>query len=129
LIGKEKFIAETGIPIPLELSTKARELQEKAQTVVWVASDGSVAGILGISDPIKKTTPGPIKALHDLGLKVIMATGDNRKTADAVGRELAIDEVRAELNPKDKNEIIKQLRQEKYVVAMAGDGINDTRPC
>jgi P-type Cu+ transporter len=60
-----------------------------------------------------------------LGLKVIMATGDNRKTADAVGRELAIDEVRAELNPKDKNEIIKQLRQEKYVVAMAGDGIND----
>ena len=125
LIGKEKFIAETGIPIPSELSTKARELQEKAQTVVWVASGGSVAGILGISDPIKKTTPGAIKALHDLGLKVIMATGDNRKTADAVARELAIDEVRAELNPKDKNELIKQLRKEKYVVAMAGDGIND----
>src|SRR5208283_1400028 len=125
LIGKEKFIAETGIPIPSELSTKARELQEKAQTVVWVASDGSVAGILAISDPIKKSTPGAIKALHDLGLKVIMATGDNRKTADAVARELAIDEVRAELNPKDKNEIIKQLRKDKYVVAMAGDGIND----
>jgi Cu+-exporting ATPase len=125
LIGKEKFIAETGISIPSELSAKARELQEKAQTVVWVASNRSVAGILGISDPIKKTTPGAIKALHDLGLKVIMATGDNRKTADAVARELAIDEVRAELNPKDKNEIIKQLRQQKYVVAMAGDGIND----
>ncbi len=125
LIGKEKFLAETGIPIPSELSAKARELQEKAQTVVWVGSDGSVAGILSISDPIKKTTPGAIKALHDLGLKVIMATGDTRKTADAVARELAIDEVRAELNPKDKNEIIKQLRQEKYVVAMAGDGIND----
>jgi Cu+-exporting ATPase len=107
------------------LATKARELQEMAQTVVWVASNGSVAGILGISDPIKKTTPGAVKALHDLGLKVIMATGDNRKTADAVARELAIDEVRAELNPKDKNEIIKKLRQEKYVVAMAGDGIND----
>ncbi|MGA8659531.1 MAG: copper-translocating P-type ATPase, partial [Chthoniobacterales bacterium] len=125
LIGKEKFIAQTGIPIPPDLSAKARELQVKAQTVVWVASDGSVAGILGISDPIKKTTPGAIKALHDLGLKVIMATGDNRKTADAVARELAIDEVRAELNPKDKNAIIRQLRQEKYVVAMAGDGIND----
>jgi P-type Cu+ transporter len=125
LVGKEKFLAETGVPIPAELSAKARELQEKAQTVVWVASDGSVAGILGISDPIKKTTPGAIKALHDLGLKVIMATGDNRKTADAVARELAIDEVRAELDPKDKNEIIKQLRQEKYVIAMAGDGIND----
>jgi Cu+-exporting ATPase len=124
-IGKEKFIAETGIPIPSELSGKARELQEKAQTVVWVSSNGSVAGILGISDPIKMTTAGAIKALHELGLKVIMATGDNRKTADAVARELAIDEVRAELNPKDKNDIIKQLRQEKHVVAMAGDGIND----
>src|SRR6516225_10557496 len=125
LVGKEKFIGESGIPIPPELSGKARELQEKAQTVIWVSSNGSVAGILGISDPIKKTTPGAIKALHELGLKVIMATGDNRKTAEAVARELAIDEVRAELNPKDKNEIIKQLRQQKYVVAMAGDGIND----
>ena len=125
LIGKEKFIAESGIPIPPELSDKARELQEKAQTVVWVGSNGSVAGILGISDPIKKTTPGAIKALHELGLKIIMATGDSRKTAEAVARELAIDEVRAELNPKDKNEIIKQLRQQKNVVAMAGDGIND----
>jgi len=125
LIGKEKFVAKSGISIPAELSAKERELQEKAQTVVWVASNGSVAGILGISDPIKQTTPGAIKALHQLGLKVIMATGDNRKTADAVARELAIDEVRAELNPKDKNDIIKQLRQQKYVVAMAGDGIND----
>jgi Cu+-exporting ATPase len=125
LIGKENFVAESGVSIPPELSRRARELQEKAQTVVWVTSDGSVAGILGISDPIKQTTPGAIKALHGLGLKVIMATGDNRKTADAVARELAIDEVRAELNPKDKNDIIKQLRQQKYIVAMAGDGIND----
>ena len=125
LIGKEKFVAESGVPIPPEFSRRARELQEKAQTVVWVTSNGSVAGILGISDPIKQTTPGAIKALHGLGLKVIMATGDNRKTADAVARELAIDEVRAELNPKDKNDIIKQLRQQKYIVAMAGDGIND----
>jgi Cu+-exporting ATPase len=125
LIGKEKFIAEAGIPIPAALSVKARELQEKAQTIVWVSSNGSVAGVLGISDPIKNTTPGAIRALHELGLKVIMATGDNRKTAEAVARELAVDQVRAELNPKDKNEIIKQLRQQKYVVAMAGDGIND----
>jgi P-type Cu+ transporter len=125
LIGKEKFIKESGVSIPAKLAGRARELQEKAQTVVWVSSNGSVAGILGISDPIKETTPGAIKALHELGLKVIMATGDNRKTADAVARQLAIDEVRAELNPKDKNEIIKQLRREKYVVAMAGDGIND----
>src|SRR6516165_957931 len=125
LVRKEKFIAEAGIPIPGALSVKARELQEKAQTIVWPSSNSSVAGVLGISDPIKKTTPGAIRALHELGLRVIMATGDNRKTAEAVARELAVDEVRAELNPKDKNEIIKQLRQQKYVVAMAGDGIND----
>jgi len=125
LIDKETFVKASGLSIPPELSTKARELQEKAQTVVWVSFNGSVAGVLGISDPIKATTPGAIKALHALGLKVIMATGDNWKTADAVARELAIDEVHAELNPKDKNEIIKRLRQQKYVVAMAGDGIND----
>ena len=125
LIGKEKFVAQKAVSIPPELSIKARELQERAQTVVWVSSNGSVAGILGISDPIKKTTPQAIKALHALGLKVIMATGDNPKTAEAVASELGIDEVRAELNPKDKNEIIKQLRQQNYVVAMAGDGIND----
>ncbi|HYY30515.1 MAG TPA: copper-translocating P-type ATPase [Chthoniobacterales bacterium] len=125
LIGKEKFVAGSGTSIPPQLSGKAHELQGKAQTVVWVSSNGSVAGILGISDPIKATTPGAIKALHELGLKVIMATGDNQKTANAVARELAIDEVRAELSPKDKNELIKQLRQQKYVVAMAGDGIND----
>lgn len=90
-----------------------------------MVADGTVAGILGISDPIKQSTPAAIKALHQLGLKVIMATGDNRKTAEAVGRELRIDEVRAELNPKDKNEIIKELRRQRFVVAMAGDGIND----
>jgi P-type Cu+ transporter len=125
LVGKEKFIAESGVPIPEDLARQARDLQEKSQTVVWAAADGAVAGILGISDPIKQTTPGAIKALHELGLKIIMATGDNRKTAEAVARELGIDEVRAELNPKDKIQIIKELRQQKFVVAMAGDGIND----
>jgi P-type Cu+ transporter len=125
LIGKETFLQASGLSIPPELLDNARELQKMAQTVVWVSSNGSVAGGLGISDPIKATTPGAIRALHALGLKIIMATGDNRKTADAIARELVIDEVRAELNPRDKNEIIKQLRQQKYVVAMAGDGIND----
>jgi Cu+-exporting ATPase len=125
LIGKEQLIAERGVPIPPDLAEKADELQERAQTAVWVASSGTVAGILGISDPIKQTTPGAIKALHELGLKIIMATGDNRKTAEAVGRELNIDEVRSELSPKNKIEIIQQLRRQKHLVAMAGDGIND----
>ena len=125
LVGKEAYIAKSGMPIPEYLAEKARELQKKAQTVVWAAADGTVAGILGISDPIKQTTPGAIKALHELGLKVIMTTGDNRTTAEAVAQELSIDEVHSELNPKDKIELIKELRQRKFVVAMAGDGIND----
>jgi Cu+-exporting ATPase len=125
LIGKEQFISGSGVSIPPDLAEKADELQGRAQTVVWVASNGTVAGVIGISDPIKQTTPGAIKALHELGLKIIMATGDNRKTAEAVARELKIDEVRSELSPKNKIEIIQQLRQQKYFVAMAGDGIND----
>ena len=125
LVGKEAYIAKSGVPIPEYLAEKARKLQKKAQTVVWAAADGTVAGILGISDPIKQTTPGAIKALHALGLKVIMTTGDNRTTAEAVAQELSIDEVHSELNPKDKIELIKELRQRKFVVAMAGDGIND----
>jgi P-type Cu+ transporter len=125
LIGKEQFISGSGVSIPPDLAEKADELQGRAQTVVWVASNGTVAGVIGISDPIKQTTPGAIKALHELGLKIIMATGDNRKTAEAVARELKIDEVRSELSPKNKIEIIQQLRRQKYFVAMAGDGIND----
>ena len=114
-----------GLALPPVLIEEARELQESAQTVVWVASNGTVTGLLGISDPIKQTTPDAIRALHQLGLKVIMLTGDNRKTAEAVGRTLGIDEIHAELNPGDKIEIIKKLRGKNRFIAMAGDGIND----
>jgi Cu+-exporting ATPase len=93
--------------------------------VVWIAAEGKATGILGIADPIKETTPGAIEALHGLGVEVIMATGDNRKTAEAVAKELKIDRVMAELTPREKNEIVRTLRNENKVVAMAGDGIND----
>jgi len=124
-VGKEKFPREAGVSIPDALLQQAQVFQEKAQTVVWLAQGNQAVGLLGIADPIKDTTREAIKALHDLGIKVIMCTGDNRKTAEAVARELGIDEVRAEVMPQDKHDIVKQFKQQGAVVAMAGDGIND----
>ena len=124
-VGKEKFLQDAGVTVPDDLKQASQQLQEKAQTVVWVAVDGRAVGIIGIADPIKETTPAAIRALHDMGLKVIMCTGDNRKTAEAVARELGIDEVWAERTPQEKHELVKQLKAEGKIVAMAGDGIND----
>jgi len=124
-IGKRAFLEENGITIPPDLIKDAEAWQENARTVVWVAFDNDAAGILAIEDPIKDSSAEAIKALHALGLKVIMCTGDNRKTAEAVARELGIDEVHAEVMPQDKIDIIRKLKSEGAVVAMAGDGIND----
>jgi Cu+-exporting ATPase len=125
LVGKERFIEGAGVKIGPELRSKALELQANGRTVVWIGAEGRASGILGIADPIKETTPIAIESLHSLGVEVIMATGDNRKTAEAVARELKIDRVMAELAPEEKHEIVRTLRNEKKVVAMAGDGIND----
>ncbi|MGB7839448.1 MAG: HAD-IC family P-type ATPase [Terrimicrobiaceae bacterium] len=124
-VGKRKFLEESGVSIPEDLDREAQHLEKKAQTVVWVAVHENTAGLLSIADPIKETTPKAIKALHDLGLKVIMCTGDNRKTAEAVARELGIDDFTAEVMPQDKIDIIKKLKSQGAIVAMAGDGIND----
>jgi P-type Cu+ transporter len=124
-VGKRTFLEESGIAIPENLDREALRLQEKAQTVVWVAVGENAAGLLAIADPIKETTPKAIKALHELGLKVIMCTGDNRKTAEAVARELGIDDFTAEVMPQDKINIIKKLKSQGAIVSMAGDGIND----
>ena len=125
ILGKQKFIEDQKINIPEDLNNKSIELHAKAQTVVWVANEGKVIGILGISDPIKKTTPQAIEALHKMGIKVIMLTGDNRKTAEAIAKELNIDDIQAELEPKSKQEIVKKFKVQGAVVMMAGDGIND----
>ena len=124
-VGKRKFLEELGVGIPEDLDREAQQLQEKAQTVVWVAVDKNAAGLLVIADPIKETTSRAIATLHDLGLKVIMCTGDNLKTAEAVARELGIDDFTAEVMPQDKIDIIKKLKSQGAIVAMAGDGIND----
>jgi Cu+-exporting ATPase len=108
-----------------ELKRQVYRFQEQAQTTVWVALDGHAIGVLGIADPIKPTARAAIRALHDMGLKIIMCTGDNRRTAESVARELGIDEFRAEVMPDKKIEIVKRLKAGGAIVAMAGDGIND----
>lgn len=125
LLGKQKFIEDDGISLPEELKKRSDELQEKAATVIWVTVNGQIAGVIGISDPIKKTTPDAIRALHKMGLKVVMLTGDNEKTANAIAKELGIVDVYAGLEPKDKQEIVKKLKSQGIKVMVAGDGIND----
>ena len=125
LVGKKKFLLDSNITISAKLEAEAERLQKKAQTAAWVAVDGHVAGVLGIADPIKPTTRQAIRQLHELGLKIIMCTGDSRRTAESVARELGIDEFRAEVMPEEKIDIVKRLKASGATVAMAGDGIND----
>jgi Cu+-exporting ATPase len=93
--------------------------------VIWIAEDTQLTGFVAVVDPIKASTPAAVKELHEMGLKVVMLTGDNQQTARAVGAELGIDDVRAELTPADKLNIARTLRKQGAVVGMAGDGIND----
>ncbi len=125
LAGKEKFLADSDVTFSNELKRQADRLQEQAQTTVWIAVDGKAVGVLGIADPIKPTTRKAIRELHEMSLKIIMCTGDNRRTAESVARELGIDEFRAEVMPDEKIEIVKRLKASGAIVAMAGDGIND----
>ena len=107
------------------LKEKAEELRQDGQTAMFVAIDKNAAGILSVADPIKSSTPEAIKALHEEGIKIVMLTGDSQTTAEAVAKRLEIDEVIAEVLPKQKAEIIKKLQKDGHKVAMAGDGIND----
>ena len=125
VLGKKKFIQKEGVSLSKELENQSEQLYAQAQTVVWVAVEKEVIGILGIADPIKTMTPKAIETLHKMGLKVVMLTGDNQTTAQAIAKELGIDDVRAELEPKDKQDIVKQFKSEGAVVMVAGDGIND----
>jgi len=124
-LGKAKFIEGMAGNLPDDLMKQASDLQERARTIVWVGMGKKVIGILGISDPIKNTSSKAVEELHRLGLKVIMVTGDNQKTAQAIAKELNIDDVRAELEPRDKQRIVKELKAQGAHVLMAGDGIND----
>jgi Cu+-exporting ATPase len=107
------------------LAGRAEELRREGQTVMFVAVDGAAAGLVGVSDPVKETTAEALDSLHAAGIRVVMITGDSRATAEAVGRELGIDEIHAEVLPEDKNRIVTELQESGRMVAMAGDGIND----
>ncbi len=110
---------------PGELAQQAEKLRTDGQTVMFVAIDGKVAGLLGVADPIKQSTPEAIKQLHEEGIRIVMITGDSLTTANAVATKLNIDEVVAEVLPNQKAEIVKRFQAEGHKVAMAGDGIND----
>ena len=123
-LGNHKLLEGMGVDAGA-LAERADALREEGQTVMFVVIDGEVSAILGVADPIKENTPDAIAALHREGMRVVMLTGDNRKTADAVAAKLSIDEVIAEVLPDQKAEVIKRLQKGGSVVAMAGDGIND----
>ena len=124
VIGNAKFLAESGVETAA-LAAEAETLRSDGATAIFVAVDGEAAGIIAIADPIKPTTPAAIEALHREGIRIVMLTGDNRTTAEAVARRLGIDEVEADVLPDRKSEVVQRLRKEGRVVAMAGDGVND----
>jgi Cu+-exporting ATPase len=122
--GSAKFLAEHAIEVaPLQAAAEAQ--RAKAATVIFVGIDGRLAGFVAIADPIKATTPQALQALKAAGVRIVMLTGDGQTTAQAVGRELGIDEVVAEVFPEDKAKVVLRLKSEGRVVAMAGDGVND----
>ena len=125
LVGKPDFLRREKITGMETLEASAAKLQEDGKTAMFVAIDGKPAGILAVVDPIKTTTAAAIKELHALGLRIVMLTGDNRRTAAAVVKQLGIDAVEAEIDPAGKVAHIKKLRAAGKHVAMAGDGIND----
>lgn len=126
IVGKAELLREKGVVVGDAILHEAKKMQEQAKTVVFVAVDGKEAGILAVNDPIKATTAVAIVELHRLGLRVMMLTGDNQQTAHAVAKELGIDEFYAGVSPQDKYAIVQRLKEEKHLVAMAGDGINDS---
>ncbi len=124
LLGNATFLREGGIDVGAA-DAKADALRAEGATVVLLAVDGSAAGLLAVSDPVKDTTPEALKRLREAGLHIVMLTGDNRRSAAAVAGRLGIDAVEAEVLPEDKARIVQRLKDEGRVVAMAGDGIND----
>ncbi len=123
-LGTRKLMEEFSIDIN-PLTNRALELRKQGQTVMFVGIDGTAAGLIGVADPVKNTTVEALAALHQEDIQVVMLTGDNRATAEAVARSLNIDQVQAEVLPDQKASVVKQLQYEGRIVAMAGDGIND----
>src|SRR4029077_18752105 len=124
VLGNATFLGELNIA-PAGLNGQAEELRRDGATAIYVAIDGTAVGIIAIADPIKPSTPAALEALAADGIRVVMLTGDNRTTAEAVARNLGITEIEAEVLPDQKSAVIEKLRRERRIVAMAGDGVND----
>lgn len=123
-LGNLKLVADLGLHAE-ELVAKANQRRDEGETVMFVVIERALAGLVSVADPIKETTPAALRTLHQLGFRIIMATGDNERTARAVAVRLGIDEIRADVLPEDKARIIMQLQGQGRKVAMAGDGVND----
>ena len=123
-LGNLKLLEQLGID-PAGLEARAEDLRREGETVMFFAIDGRAAGLIGVADPIKVSTPEAIRLLQADGVKIVMLTGDNRTTAEAVGRRLGLDDIEAEVLPEQKGEVVKRLQAKGRIVAMAGDGIND----
>jgi Cu+-exporting ATPase len=123
-LGNRAMMADLGIDIT-GLLEHAEKLRSDGQTAMFISIDGRAAGLVGVADPIKPSTPEAIRELHDDGIRIVMLTGDSKTTAQAVGGKLGIDDVIAEVLPDQKVDVVKRLQAEGRFVAMAGDGIND----
>lgn len=124
ILGNARFLADEGIATEA-LAAQADTLRRDGATAIFIGVDGKVAGVFAIADPVKQTTPEALAALKAEGIRVVMLTGDNRTTAEAVAKRLGIDDVEAEVLPDQKSAVVARLRDEGRVVAMAGDGVND----
>jgi Cu+-exporting ATPase len=124
VLGNASLMADRGIDTS-GLDQSAEALRREGATAMFVAVDGRAAGLVAVADPIKETTPSALQALKAEGIRVVMLTGDNRTTAEAVARKLGIEDVEADVLPDHKNEVVRRLREQGRVVAMAGDGVND----
>ncbi|MBI2824735.1 MAG: heavy metal translocating P-type ATPase [Planctomycetia bacterium] len=123
-LGNQALLADAKIDAG-GLADRADELRRQGQTVMFLAVDNRAAGLVGVADPIKPTTPEALRMLHDEKLRIVMVTGDSRATADAVARQLGLDQVEGEVLPQEKNQVIRRLQERGQTVAMAGDGVND----
>ena len=123
-LGNARLVSDLGLDAGA-LSETANARRDQGETVMFVVVTGEIAGLVAVTDPVKETTPDALKELHALGFRIIMATGDNERTAKAVAARLGIDEIRADVLPADKARIIKELQEQGRKVAMAGDGVND----
>ncbi|MCX6656082.1 MAG: heavy metal translocating P-type ATPase [Candidatus Bathyarchaeota archaeon] len=125
VVGTSRLMEEMKTEFPDTIRVKAESLYDEGKTLAFIAIDNKVVGVIAVADQIKDNAPKAVKRLRDMGLKVIMITGDNRRTAEAIAKQVGIEEYRAEVLPEDKVNVVKDLQKEGLVVAMVGDGVND----